>query len=174
MISFKSAFTAIFCLAATALHAAPPEIRTPTPVIYLADNLDEEQNLGWCIDTLGRGYAEELQVHSCKPQGGDVQFTFRADTGQIQSVAFPEKCMTVVDADAEKIPFRLRDCDADAAEQIFAYNRETKHILITSDSALCLAAGAESRKAGPFMSRDLVRGNCADGAAALIEWVVLP
>lgn len=44
--------------------AAPPELQTPEPVIYLADNIDEKDALGWCIDTLGRGWSEQLQTHS--------------------------------------------------------------------------------------------------------------
>ena len=32
-------------------NAAPPALQTPEPAIYLADNLDEKDNLGWCIDT---------------------------------------------------------------------------------------------------------------------------
>ena len=38
-------------------NSAPPELQTPEPVIYLADNIDEKDNLGWCIDTLGRGWS---------------------------------------------------------------------------------------------------------------------
>ena len=40
-----------------AVQADPPAIRTPAPVIYLADNLDEQDKLGWCIDTKGRGFS---------------------------------------------------------------------------------------------------------------------
>ena len=36
-------------------YSAPPDLKTPTPVVYLADNLDEQDNLGFCIDTVGRG-----------------------------------------------------------------------------------------------------------------------
>ncbi|NRB29925.1 MAG: hypothetical protein HRU27_04945, partial [Rhizobiaceae bacterium] len=63
--------------------AADPDLKTPSPVIYLADNLDEKDNLGWCIDTVGRGLSDRLHAHSCKPRGGDVQFKFDAQTGQI-------------------------------------------------------------------------------------------
>ena len=47
-----------------AAYSAPPDLKTPTPVIYLADNLDEQDNLGFCIDTVGRGFAERLHAHS--------------------------------------------------------------------------------------------------------------
>ena len=62
-------------------EAAPPELQTPAPVIYLADNLDEQDKLGWCIDTVGRGLFDRLHAHSCKPHGGDVQFKFDAASG---------------------------------------------------------------------------------------------
>ena len=60
-------------------YRTPPELQTPEPVIYLADNIDEQDALGWCIDTLGRGWSEQLQTHSCKPQGGDVQFAYDSE-----------------------------------------------------------------------------------------------
>ncbi|WP_159020052.1 hypothetical protein [Algibacter sp. L3A6] len=53
-----------------------PIIQTPAPLIHLADNLDEQDELGWCIDTQGNGFAENLHAHSCKPDGGDVQFYY--------------------------------------------------------------------------------------------------
>ncbi len=52
--------------------AEPPQLQTSAPVIFLADNLDEQDKLGWCIDTQGRGFSERLHAHSCKPQGGNV------------------------------------------------------------------------------------------------------
>ena len=39
-----------FLVTASAI-AAPPVLQTPEPVIYLADNIDEQEELGWCIDT---------------------------------------------------------------------------------------------------------------------------
>ena len=59
--------------------AAEAVIETPSPVIHLRDNLDEADGLGWCIDTIGRGLSNQLHAHSCKPQGGDVQFRFDDD-----------------------------------------------------------------------------------------------
>jgi len=57
-----------------------PIIQTPSPVIYLADNLDEQDQLGYCIDTRGNGFNEELHAHSCKASGGDVQFYYDDQT----------------------------------------------------------------------------------------------
>ena len=57
------------CLVGPA-YAAPPDVKTPTPMIYLADNLDEKDGLEWCIDTVGRGLSDRLHAHSCKPRGG--------------------------------------------------------------------------------------------------------
>ncbi len=60
-----SALLFLASLISLSANAAPPELQTPEPVIYLADNIDEKDNLGWCIDTLGRGWSEQLQTHSC-------------------------------------------------------------------------------------------------------------
>lgn len=165
----------VACLAsfaATAALADPPDLKTPSPVIYLADNLDEADRLGWCIDTLGRGYAENLQTHSCKPQGGDVQFMFDTATRRIASVEFAGKCMEVIAPEAPRIAFGLRDCADELPAQQFAFDSETGQITPAGERETCVAAGAESRSAGPFMSRDLILAPCATTAPELITWVV--
>ncbi len=153
-------------------NAAPPELQTPEPVIYLADNIDEQEKLGWCIDTLGRGWSEQLQTHSCKPQGGDVQFFYNRETRQIASVEFPGKCATLHETAAAGVSFDLLDCSSTSAEQIFMYNADTSEFMPEGDRSLCIAAGAESRSAGPFMSRNLGLAPCASTDASLKQWVV--
>ena len=73
--------------------AEAPTIQTVGPVIHLADNLDEEAKLGWCIDTEGRGESDRLHTHSCKPTGDDVLFSYEPATGMIKSVTYAGKCM---------------------------------------------------------------------------------
>jgi len=153
-------------------NAATPELQTPAPVIYLADNIDEKDELGWCIDTLGRGWSEQLQTHSCKPQGGDVQFSYNKETRQIMSVEFPGKCATLHEAAAAGVSFDLLDCSSTSADQLFIYNAETLEFIPEGDRSLCIAAGAESRTAGPFMSRNLELAPCASTDARLKQWVV--
>ena len=89
-------------------------LQTPEPVIYLADNLDEQDNLGWCIDILGRGWSEQL----------------------------------------------------------FTYNAETSEFMPEGDHSLCIAAGAGSQSAGPFMSRILELAPYASTDAKLKQWVI--
>ena len=55
----------------TAAYSEAPNIQTPSPVLYLANNLDEPDQLGYCLDTVGRGQSDRAHVHSCKPRGGD-------------------------------------------------------------------------------------------------------
>jgi len=153
-------------------NAATPELQTPAPVIYLADNIDEKDELGWCIDTLGRGWSEQLQTHSCKPQGGDVQFSYNKETRQIMSVEFPGKCATLHEAAAAGVSFDLLDCSSTSADQLFIYNAETLEFIPEGDRSLCIAAGAESRTAGPFMSRNLELAPCASTDARFKQWVV--
>ncbi|GAM60755.1 hypothetical protein JCM19232_3697 [Vibrio ishigakensis] len=65
--------------------ASAPDLKSATPVIYLADNLEEKDNLGWCIDTDGRGFSELLQAHSCKPAAEeplDTQFRYIIESGR--------------------------------------------------------------------------------------------
>ena len=153
-------------------NAATPELQTSAPVIYLADNIDEKDELGWCIDTLGRGWSEQLHTHSCKPQGGDVQFSYNKETHQIMSVEFPGKCATLHEVAAAGVSFDLLDCSATSAVQVFIYNAETLEFMPEGDRSLCIAAGAESRSAGPFMSRDLELAPCAATDASLKQWVI--
>lgn len=158
-------------LASTLVSAAPPQIKTPAPVIYLADNLDEADGLGWCIDTVGRGLSDRLHVHSCKPRGGDVQFRFDQETGQIASVAFEGKCMARHNpADASK-PLQLIQCD-DSPQQRFVYQAESQTFRPADEPDLCLTAGSSSRKAGPFLSRDLGFTTCTKGSAPLQTWII--
>ena len=153
-------------------NAGMPDVQTPTPVIYLADNLDEQENLGWCIDTIGRGFGETLQAHSCKPQGGDVQFTTNA-AGQIASVAFDGKCLEIVDPSNAAVPFGLLDC-ADKPSQLFVFDPATSEFHPRSDPSLCISVATTSRSAGPFMSRDLKLEPCAAVEPQFKQWVTKP
>lgn len=161
----------ISCVSALPVVAEAPNLRTPAPVIFLADNLNEKDGLGWCIDTLGRGFSTDLQTHSCKPQGGDVQFDFDTDTGAIRSAAFPDYCVTHRPG-GQPTEFGLVTCDADDLLQRFAYDPETGALTPADAPDQCIAAGAASRSAGPFMSRELVLTDCADTDPDLRRWVV--
>lgn len=171
-MKYMTLLLAGFLLSCVSALAVEPDLKTPSPVIYLADNLDENQNLGWCIDTVGRGYNDKLHAHSCKPQGGDVQFTFLEDTGQIQSVAFPDKCVTVIDQSNAQIPLGLEDCDIGEQAQQFVVTSDAGLIKLNLDDAICVGVGAQSRSAGPFMSRDLIIENCENLSPERKQWMV--
>lgn len=153
-----------------AAHAAPPDLKTPAPVIYLADNLDEKDKLGWCIDTVGRGFGERLHAHSCKPRGGDVQFRYDKDARRIASATYAGKCATLTAPPAAGVSLGLVDCSKDSAAQDFDYDGGTMEFRPGGDGTLCLAAGAASRSAGPYMSRNLELVPCASTGAALKQW----
>jgi len=152
-------------------HADSPTIKTPSPVIYLADNLDEKDNLGWCIDTIGRGFAERLHAHSCKPRGGDVQFSYDLQTKLIKSVAFPDYCM--VNRPDSQSTFGLETCDPNMPEQLFTYEVSKQEIRPANNSELCVVTGPQSRSAGPFMSRALVLADCAKTDDAFKQWIIV-
>ncbi|MDE0533169.1 MAG: hypothetical protein OXI01_17210 [Albidovulum sp.] len=159
-----------FALAQMAL-AEEANVLTPSPVIHLLDNLDEADGLGWCIDTLGRGYAEYLHAHSCKPQGGDVQFAFEAENGSIRSVAFRDKCVVDLPFGSPTV-FGLADCDPYLPEQIFVYEPGTLSLHDSQNPARCIAVGEVSRSAGPYMSRDLVWADCDLTDPKLRSWII--
>lgn len=154
--------------------AQAPALKTPAPVIYLAENLDEKDRLGWCIDTVGRGFSEKLHAHSCKPQGGDVQFTFNKTTGQIASAEYKGKCAEIVDAANTKIPFSLLDCVATKASQKFTYDPATREFHPSGKQDICITVSPASRSAGPFMSRDLRLEACTKAAAKYKQWIIKP
>lgn len=159
-------------IAASAASAAPPDLRTPAPVIHLADNLDEADGLGWCIDTIGRGLSDRLHAHSCKPRGGDVQFRLAETTGQVASVAFEGKCMAYLHPDDPSKPLGLVDCDETAGAQVFVHDPETMTIRPSLDDTKCLGVGANSRSAGPFMARDLGFSACSESESRFQKWII--
>ena len=173
-ISGKLALTFLMVALSVISHktqAAPPQLQTPAPVIYLADNLDEQDKLGWCIDTQGRGLSERLHAHSCKPQGGDVQFKFKAGTGQIMSAEYAAKCAELL-APGGSVTFGLLACKAGAASQSFTFDSNSGEFHPKGKNDLCLVVGAGSRSAGPFMSRNLDLAACASTAVKFKKWIV--
>ena len=85
---------------------------------------------------------------------------------------FPGKCATLHETAAAGVSFDLLDCSSTSAAQLFIYNAETLEFMPEGDRSLCIAAGAESRSAGPFMSRDLELAPCVSTDAKLKQWVV--
>lgn len=157
------------------VNAQAPVIQSASPVIYLANNLDEKDKLGWCIDTKGRGFSEKLHAHSCKPDKGkalDTQFSFDQQSGQLHSVAYQGKCAALNNPADKTTPFGLIDCDANSVAQKFSYQAEAMQIQIGSDQAKCMVVGAASRSAGPFMSRDLIVADCNKVDKKYKQWVI--
>ena len=149
-----------------------PVFTTSAPVIHLEDNLDEESGVGYCIDTIGRGFGDRLHAHSCKPPGSDddVRYGFDSASGQIESAGFEGFCVEVLRDDAND--FGLVECDESRAEQRFDYDAATLEFHPRGDTTLCMSAGRESRPAGLWMARDLLLEPCADVDAELRRWVV--
>ena len=154
-----------------------PKIKTPAPIIFLSNNLDEKDKLGFCIDTVGRGLSDNLHLHSCKPQGGGVQFSLDIRTGQIKSATFDNLCAEISSKDAESNDatmgnLKLVRCQ-NSIMQKFSYDENTTQIRPQGIDNFCLASAGESRQAGPFMSRDLVIGMCSAIPTHLKSWTIL-
>ncbi len=69
--------------------------------------------------------------------------------------------------------FGLTDCDPDAENQQFSYEVALGEIRLTRSPENCVVVGAQSRSAGPFMSRTLDLAECAAASETLKSWVVL-
>ena len=153
--------------------ANPPILQTPSPVIHLADNLDEQDQLGYCIDTRGKGFNEELHAHSCKPSGGDVQFFYNKETLQICSVEYTGYCIEMPGRALKGMSLRLVESDTSSSDQKFIYNKDSGEFLPEEDLTLCLAVGETSAAAGPYMSRSLTLELSSETDVKLKQWVIL-
>ena len=152
--------------------AEEPSIQTQGAIIHLADNLQEEANLGWCIDTDGREFTELLHAHSCKPSGDDVLFSYASDTGMIASATYENKCMAYNAPENTVNPFGLVDCDDSASDQKFVYDDETMEMRLGTDATQCLTVSSVIDEAGPFQSRDLILASCSSLETSFKQWVV--
>ena len=152
--------------------AEAPNIQTVGPVIHLADNLDEEAKLGWCIDTDGRELTDQLHAHSCKPSGDDVLFSFAPDGGMIESATYDGLCMAYNAPESATNPFGLIACDAQNPNQNFAYDPASMEIHLASDAAQCVTVAAVIDEAGPFQSRDLILATCDALDPSFKQWVI--
>ena len=157
-----------------------PIIQTNPPFIILNNNLDEKDKLGWCIDTKGRGFTEELHAHSCKPTNKDASFVFDDDvlfrydkaSGQIRSATYANKCAQIL-AEGAKVDFGLLDCDGQNSNQQFEYNADTFEFHPRGKGDDCIAVGEASAAAGPYMSRALALVSCESTTPALKQWTIV-
>jgi hypothetical protein len=177
MTNFKLTLLSLAVVASGVLtsvtRAESPDLKTPAPVIYLSDNLDEVDKLGWCIDTVGRGLGDKLHAHSCKPRGGDVQFSYNAESMQIASATYENKCAVIDGEIKADTKLGLVEGDAEVAVQQFVFKKETGAFHPKSDQSLCLAVGESSRSAGPFLSRDLALASCEETDAKFTHWTII-
>ena len=149
-----------------------PSIQSPDPIIYLADNLDEQDKLGFCIDTDGKGFSDSLQVHSCKPNGDDVLFYYDEKTQQICSATYPGFSAAMIDGPKVGMMINLVKSDPESSEQKFIYNKESGEFRPKANTKLCLAAGNESDDAGPYMSRTLSLQLRESTDKSLKNWII--
>lgn len=181
--------TTVFAMAAAALAAScaastmdeaetsavsAPNVQTQPPVIHLADNLGEPDQLGWCVDTVGRGESDQLHAHTCKPsEGDDVRFSYDPALAQIRSASYENQCAEYSAPENETIPFGLLDCDPDNIAQQFDYVAESQEIQYRGDPSLCMTVAEAINPAGPFVSRSLLIQPCAEVEASHKQWQIL-
>jgi len=159
--------------------AFPPTVK---PNIFLAENLDESQQLGYCIDISGFKASINCgatQVHSCKTQGDDTQFKYDAAAKAIKAVNYDGSCsagsggcLSVLTSVAAGSKLQVTTCDGSAL-QTFVYGSSGEFVVGGGGSTLCLVAGAASRPAGKFMARDLTLAACSSTDKTLKTWTVI-
>ncbi|WP_153768951.1 RICIN domain-containing protein [Labrenzia sp. CE80] len=177
MTKSPSVYTAVF-VASVGLAipqsslAETPTIQTVGPVIHLADNLNEEAKLGWCIDTEGRGLGDQLHAHSCKPNGDDVLFSYVPDTGMIKSATYEGLCMAYNAPGSLENPFGLITCDDTDPNQRFNYDVASMEMHLAADEQKCVTVAETIDDAGPYQSRDLILGDCAELELSFKQWVI--
>jgi len=169
----KPLLLVVIFVGASGSIAAPPDLKTPAPVIHLADNLDEKDQLGYCLDTIGRGFADKLHAHSCKPRGGDVQFQFNSNTKQIESSTFEGKCVDILGTVSNGSRLGLLDCSKEVSRQKFDYDPNLLEFHPQSAQEFCLAVGEQSRSTGPFMARKLRILDCEKTSLHHKQWRIL-
>ena len=150
-----------------------PVIQTLAPLIHLADNLDEQDKLGWCLDTRGNGFNENIHLHSCKASGGDVQFIYNEETLQICSAEFVGFCIQMSGGSFEGVSLILVESNTDTPDQRFVYNEDNGEFNAEEDTNLCLAAGDTSTAAGIYMSRSLTLELSSETEESLKKWVIV-
>ena len=150
-----------------------PVIQTPAPLIHLADNLDEQDQLGWCIDTRGNGFNENIHLHSCKASGGDVQFIYNKETLQICSAEFANFCIEMSGGSLEGVSLILVESNTDTPDQKFIYNEDSGEFNPEEDTNLCIAAGDTSAAAGIYMSRSLTLELSSETEESLKKWIIV-
>lgn len=173
-------FTSVICLllcATTPALADNPKVPSDVPYIVLADNLDEPNGYGFCLDTAGRGQTDLLQSHSCKPAGkdnagnptpNDTQFLYDAQNMRIESVAYPDMCMQVL-ISPYTTAFALLDCSGHTRQK-FLYSSDDKTFLMEEDQTMCLSVVSVTEEAGPWSRRDLALASCDETEDALKQW----
>ena len=149
-----------------------PNIQSPNPIIYLADNLDEQDKLGYCIDTDGKDFSDSLQVHSCKPKGDDVLFYYDELTQQICSGTYPGFSAAMIGGPKIGMTISLVKSEPDSSEQKFIYYKESGEFRPKDNTTLCLAAGSNSDAAGPYMSRTLSLQPSESTDKKLKTWII--
>lgn len=171
----------IYCVLAmigATASAEAPQVPSDPPFIVLADNLDEPNGYGFCLDTAGRDLSDFAHTHSCKPVAqdasgntipNDTQFTYDPGTMRVESVAFPGVCMQVLMSNY-LTAFGLLGCN-DHPRQKFVLSSEDQTLRLHQDQTMCVSVAAETLEAGPWSRRDLALTPCNETEDQLKHWI---
>jgi len=161
------------------------------PSISVAADLDEPNQLGFCLDIKGFGSGincESLQAHSCKESASDTQFEHVSTTNSIRSVNYDSNCnvntspndracVTVTGNLLPNAELGLTSCDESSDNQIFeAKPIAGGHVLRAGgeDTGLCLVVSDTTRAAGRYVARNLFIAVCSQTDNELKTWTISP
>jgi len=166
-----------------------------TPSVSVAADLDEPQNLGYCIDIWGwAGNRNCTFLHSrtCKFDGDDTQFEYHEETKAIRAVNFNSGCQFNNGSETDRAcvqvanveqnaTFFVDECDPTSENQIFDLVESTSnagnyefHI----GDGFCVVVGSTSHRPGAMappmvMARDLFLSECDSVPSEFKTWAIL-
>ena len=99
-----------------------------------------------------------------------MQFYYDKLTRQIVSATFSGKCASLMSLAAIDMKLGLVDCSVSSLLQLFHYDTIKREFQPLGDRSFCLAVGGKSKRAGPFMSRELKLAKCDSTDNKYKQW----
>lgn len=161
------------------------------PSVSVTSDLDEPQQLGFCIDIYGSGSSMEcdnMQTNSCKESGDDAQFEYHSPTKSLRAVNYDANCDQISASSTESrgcikvnddnivdgATLGLDECDESMDSQIFTAVESNGNFELHIGANFCLVVSDTTRPAGPGVARDLMISTCDSVPEELKTWTIRP
>ena len=136
----------------------------PRPSVQLIDNLDEPNELGFCIDLVGWGQSvklDKVQMHSCKEDGKrfNDELFYPVNNSIIAYGDGQGRCLKPISPDVGS-QFTTAICDLGDLQQSICWMADGT-LRLQSDEMKCLVSTNEdNRDANSYKARDLTVALC--------------